>query len=99
VDFFDTTKYPAITFKSTSTKFDCDKPGGIEGILTVKGVTKPAFLTVTSFQMMNHPMFKQDSIGATAIAKFKRSEFNMGKYAPYVSDDVTLVIGMEAVKE
>jgi polyisoprenoid-binding protein YceI len=98
-DFFDTAKYPAITFKSMTMKFDCDKPGEIEGNLTVKGVTKPAFLTVTSFQAMPHLVPEKDSIGANAVAKFKRTEFNMGKYAPYVSDDVTLIIGMEAVKE
>ena len=98
-DFFDTAKYPTITFKSTSVKFDGDKPVAVEGNLTVKGVTRPVTLTVTSFQAMPHPMLKKDAIGANAVAKIKRTEFNMGKYAPYVSDDVTLIIGVEAIKE
>lgn len=80
-------------------KFDGDKPVAVEGNLTVKGVTKPVSLTVTSFQEMPHPMLKKDAIGANAVTKIKRSEFNMGKYAPYVSDDVTLTIAVEAVKE
>ncbi|MBZ0092714.1 MAG: YceI family protein [Sulfuricellaceae bacterium] len=98
-DFFDTAKYPTITFKSTSVKFDGDKPVAVEGKLTVKGVTKPVTLTITSFQAMPHPMMKKDAIGANAVAKIKRTDFNMGKYAPYVSDDVTLSIAVEAVKE
>lgn len=98
-DFFDTAKYPSITFKSTSVKFEGDKPVAVEGNLTVKGITKPVTLTVTSFQAMPHPMLKKDAIGANAVAKIKRTEFNMGKYAPYVSDDVTLIIGVEAIKE
>jgi polyisoprenoid-binding protein YceI len=98
-DFFDTIDYPYITFKSTGVKFDGDKPVSVDGNLTIKGVTKPVTLTITSFQEMPHPMLKKDAIGANAIAKIKRSDFNMGKYAPYVSDDVTLSIAVEAVKE
>jgi polyisoprenoid-binding protein YceI len=37
--------------------------------------------------------------GANASAKIKRSEFNAGKNAPAVSDEVTLNIVVEAVKE
>ncbi|HUW28436.1 MAG TPA: YceI family protein [Sulfuriferula sp.] len=96
-DFFDTAKYPTITFKSTSVKFDGDKPVSVDGNLTIKGITKPVTLTLTSFQAMPHPMMKKDAIGANAVTHIKRTEFNMGKYAPYVSDDVTLEIPVEAV--
>ncbi|TRZ91428.1 MAG: polyisoprenoid-binding protein [Rhodocyclaceae bacterium] len=98
-DFFDTEKYPVITFKSTAVKFDGDKPVAVEGNLTIKGVTKPVTLTVTSFNAMPHPMNKKDAIGANAVAKIKRSDFNMGKNVPYVGDDVTLSIAVEAMKE
>jgi polyisoprenoid-binding protein YceI len=98
-DYFDTAKYPTITFKSTKVKFDAGKPVAVEGNLTIKGVTKPVTLTVTSFQATPHPMLKKDAIGANAVAKVKRSEFNMGKNVPYVSDEVTLSIAVEAVKE
>jgi polyisoprenoid-binding protein YceI len=98
-DYFDTAKYPTITFKSTKVKFDGDKPVAVEGNLTIKGVTRPVTLTVTSFQSMPHPMYKKDAIGANASAKLKRSEFNMGKSVPYVSDEVTLTIAVEALKE
>lgn len=98
-DFFDTAKYPTITFKSTKVKFEGDKPVAVEGNLTVKGITKPVTLTVTSFNAMPHPIVKKDAIGANAVATIKRSEFNAGKYAPYVGDDVTLNIALEAVKQ
>ncbi len=98
-DFFDTANHPAIIFKSTGVKFDGDRPVAVEGDLTIKGVTKPVVLTVTSFQAMPHPIYKKDAIGANAETKIKRSEFNMGQHAPYVSDEVTLSIAVEAVKE
>jgi polyisoprenoid-binding protein YceI len=62
-------------------------------------VTRPVTLTVTSFHAMPHPMLKKDAIGANAVTKIRRSEFNMGKYAPNVSDEVTLSLSVEAVKE
>ena len=98
-DYFDTAKYPTITFKSSKVKFDGDKPVAVEGDLTIKGVTKPVTLTVTHFHSMPHPMLKKDAIGANASTKVKRSEFNMGKFAPAVSDEVTLTIAVEAIKE
>jgi polyisoprenoid-binding protein YceI len=98
-DFFDTAKYPAISFKSTAVKFKDERPVAVEGNLTIKGITRPVTLLVTSFQAMPHPILKKDAIGANAVAKIKRSEFNMGKYAPNVSDEVTLSIAVEAVKE
>jgi polyisoprenoid-binding protein YceI len=98
-DFLDTGKYPTATFKSTKVVFDGDKPASIEGNLTLKGVTKPVTLKVTSYQAMPHPMVKKDAIGANATVTVKRTDFNMGKYAPYVGDDVTIDIAVEAIKQ
>ncbi len=98
-DFLDTTKYPTATFKSTAVRFDGDVPVAVDGNLTLKGVTKPVTLTISSFQHMPHPMLKKDAIGANASVTVKRSAFNAGKYAPYVGDDVTISIAVEAIKE
>ena len=98
-DFFDTAKYPTATFKSTKVIFEGDKPKAIEGELTIKGITKPVTLTVTSFHAMPHPMRKKDAIGANAFTVIKRSEFNAGKHVPYVGDEVRIDIGVEAIKE
>ena len=98
-DFLDTAKYPTATFKSTKVVFDGDKPASIEGQLTLKGVTRPVTLTVTSFQAMPHPMLKKDAIGANAWTVVKRTEFNAGKYAPHVGDDVRIDIALEAIKQ
>lgn len=98
-DFLDTAKYPTATFKSTKVVFEGDKPVAVEGQLTLKGVTKPVTLTVTSFQAMPHPIVKKDAIGANAFTVVKRTEFNAGKYAPYVSDEVRIDIAVEAIKQ
>ncbi|WP_277060473.1 YceI family protein [Rivihabitans pingtungensis] len=98
-DFLDTAKFPTATFKSTKVIFKGDKPVKVEGNLTLKGVTKPVTLTVTSFQSMAHPMLKKPAIGANAFTVVKRSDFGAGKYAPYVGDEVRIDIALEAIAE
>ncbi len=99
VDFLDTAKYPTATFISNKLKFEGENLVAVDGILTLKGVSKPVTLTVTSFQCMPHPILKKDACGANATTVVKRTDFNMGKYAPNVSDDVTITLPVEAVKE
>jgi len=96
-DFFDVANYPTATFKSTKVTFEGDKPVSIEGNLTIKGITRPVTLQVTHFVNMAHPMLKKDAIGAGATAVIRRTEFNAGKYAPNVGDEVTLDIALEAI--
>ena len=96
-DFLDTAKFPTATFKSSKVVFAGDKPASIEGQLTIKGVSKPVTLTVSSFQAVPHPMMKVPALGANAFVTIKRTEFNAGKYAPYVGDEVRIDIAIEAL--
>jgi polyisoprenoid-binding protein YceI len=98
-DFLDTAKFPTATFKSTKVVFDGDKPATVDGILTIKGITKPVTLKLTNFVSAAHPMNKKDAIGANATTTIKRSEFGAGKFAPAVGDDVTITIALEAIKQ
>lgn len=98
-DFFDAKRFPTILFKSRTMRFDGDRVAAVDGNLTVKGITKPVSLTVTSFKCMPHPLVKKEACGANATAKIYRTDFNLGKYAPAVSDEVTLSIAVEAIKE
>ena len=98
-DFLDTAKFPTATFKSTKVVFEGDKPKSIDGVLPIKGVSKPVTLTVTRFLAMPHPMMKKPAIGADAFTTIKRSEFNAGKFAPYVGDEVRIDIALEALAQ
>ncbi|MGX4639993.1 YceI family protein [Massilia sp. SYSU DXS3249] len=98
-EFLDTAKFPTATFKSTRVVFEGDKPAKIEGNLTIKGVTKPVTLTVTSFQAAQHPMLKKDAIGANAYTVIKRSDFGAAKYVPAVSDEVRIDVAIEAIAQ
>jgi len=95
-DFFDVSKFPGASFKSTKVTFQGDAPSQIEGNLTIKGITKPVTLKVTNFKVQPHPMTKKESIGANAVTTIKRSDFGLGKNVPYVGDETTLNIALEA---
>ncbi|MCS6945129.1 MAG: YceI family protein [Sutterellaceae bacterium] len=98
-DFFDTAKHPTITYRADRLRFEGERLVEVDGQLTIKGITRPVKLTVTSFHCMPHPILKKDACGANAVARVKRSDFNMGKYAPAVSDEVTIHIPVEAIKQ
>jgi polyisoprenoid-binding protein YceI len=98
-DFFDVARYPRIIFKSTRLNYDGERVTSAEGELTLKSITKPVTLTVTSFHCGFHPLKMRSACGANATAKLKRSDFELGKHTPLVSDEVTVQIAVEAFKD
>lgn len=99
-DFLDTEKYPVATFKSTSVVFDGDRPVSISGNLTMHGVTQPVTFSVTAFKRGPHGALQnRDAVGGNAMAVISRAAFGIGRFAPSVSDDLTITIGLEAIRD
>ncbi|MDS9467752.1 YceI family protein [Paracoccus sp. MBLB3053] len=98
-DFFNADRGEAVaTFKSTKVEPNGDKEAKVTGDFTVNGVTKPVVLDVDLNQIAAHPMTGKEAAGFDAETVLKRSDFNMGKFAPAVSDDVAIAITVEAIK-
>jgi polyisoprenoid-binding protein YceI len=95
---FNVAKFPTITYTSKSFKFDGDKLVGVEGELTLLGVTKPVALKVDKFKCIMHPRYKKEVCGADATAEFKRSDFGLNYGLPNFSPEVKLAIQIEAIK-
>jgi len=98
-DFFDTQVFPTITFKSTRMTFNGDRPASVTGDLTIKGVTRPVTLNITHFNCGIHMIRRVETCGANATGKIRRSDFDMGKHTPFVGNDVTLTLAIEAAKQ
>lgn len=98
-DFFNVQKFPTMTFKSKSLKFNGDVPAAAEGELTLLGVTRPLKLTISHVRCAPHPMLKKEDCGAEVTGTLKRSDFGMKAYIPAVGDEVTLRIQVEALKD
>lgn len=94
--FFDVVKFPHATFKSTKVSEAGKGKLKLVGDLTINGITKPTTFDVTINAIGPHPMSKKPTAGFDAVATIKRTDFGVGKYAPNVSDEVTLRITMEA---
>lgn len=97
-DMFNVEKFPTITYKSNHFKFDGEQLVGVEGELTMLGVTKPVSLKVDRFKCIMHPRYKREVCGANAIAEFKRSDFGLNYGLPAFAPEVRLAIQIEAIK-
>ena len=95
-DFFDSAKYPNITFKSTKVQAISKTKYKITGNLTIKNVTKPVVLDAVLNKQGVHPMTKAETIGFNATTSFDRSAFGVGAYVPNVGDKITVNITTEA---
>lgn len=97
-DFFDVENHPTITFKSTSLTTTGETTGTMIGNLTIKGVTKPVTLNVTLNRAAEDNRSNGHKLGFSAKTTVKRSDFGIDKYAPFVSDEVDVIIETEFVK-
>ncbi|WP_010508495.1 YceI family protein [Komagataeibacter europaeus] len=91
-DWFDAARYPNATFTSISVV-----PGGadnatITGNLTLHGVTRPVVLHARYIGAGVNPLDKVYTVGFSATAGIRRSDFGIRTYLPMVGDDVTLTI-------
>ncbi|MEM9605065.1 MAG: YceI family protein [Pseudomonadota bacterium] len=96
-NWFDVANNPEITFASTSMEMQDDGSYKVMGDLTVKGTTKPLELTVNINGAQNHPMSGKPVVGLDASGGLLRSDFGLGKNAPFVSDDVAVSLSIEMV--
>ncbi len=97
-DFFGATDEDMITFTSTSIEVTGDDTALITGDLTMNDVTKSVVLDAKLNQVSDHPMENKPWAGFDATTTLLRSDYNVGNFAPFVSDEVQVMISLEAMK-
>jgi len=97
-DMFNVEKFPTMSYKSKSFKFNGEQLVEVDGELTMLGVTKPVKLMVDKFKCIMSPRLKREVCGADATAEFKRSDFGLNFGLPAFSPEVKLAIQVEAIK-
>lgn len=97
-DFFDAADGEMVNFTSTGIEVTGENTAKITGDLTLNGVTKSVVLDAILNQAGDHPMEGKPWAGFDATTTLVRSDYNLGAYAPYVSDEVSVSISVEAMK-
>lgn len=98
-NFFDAELYPKITFNSTKFVFEQEKLTRIEGLLTIKDISKAVTVDVTQFSCRFMLLYVKQACGANGNTKILRSDYKMGRYLPFVSDEITLYFSVEGIRE
>jgi polyisoprenoid-binding protein YceI len=97
-DFFGATDDDMITFTSTGVEVTGDDTALITGDLTMNDVTKSVVLDAKLNQASDHPLENKPWAGFNATTTLLRSDYNVGNFAPFVSDEVQVTISLEAMK-
>ncbi|MBL4917610.1 YceI family protein [Szabonella alba] len=97
-DFFGADENDTVSFSSTTIEVTGDNTAMITGDLTMNGITKPVVLDAVMNQLGDHPMENKPWAGFSATTTLLRSDFDMGAFAPFVSDEVEVQLSIEATK-
>ena len=97
-EYLDTANHPVVRYTGELAGFVDGEPTRVVGTLTLRGVTRPLILEITSFRCIPHPVFERDWCGADARGTFDRAAFGIEAGKDYGFDmDVALHIQVEAV--
>lgn len=105
-DYFDVARFPTIVFRGREVTRTGEKTGLLAGDLTIRGITRPVALSVTLNFLGEHPLGPLNAIyldkfvaGFSARAKINRSEWELKRGTPLVSDEIEISIETELVRK
>jgi polyisoprenoid-binding protein YceI len=102
-DFFDSERYPTITFRSTDATAAGDGRYRLRGDLTIREVTRPVDLDMTYGGNVIHPVDSRPRAGFTAQTTLNRADFGitlnplMEGGSPIIGEKVDVTLHIEAV--
>ena len=97
-DMLDAERFPALRFHSTRLAFDATGLIGVDGEITLRGVTRPVRLEVKRVQCGAIPDDGREGCGASVAGRISRRAFGMDFAYPLVGDDVELDFGVTAFR-
>ena len=93
--FLDAVNFPNMHFVSTKVTRTGDHTLDIEGNLTLHGVTRPLVLHAVLNKAAPNPFSHAPTLGFTANAALKRSDFGVAAGIPLIGDTVSMKIDAE----
>lgn len=98
-DFFHLARHPTARFTSRKVTAIDAEHARVEGDLELRGQTRPLTLEITRGGIGRHPLTLRRTVGFSARAELKRSDFGMVAWKSLVGDAVDLRIEVEATRE
>lgn len=92
-------EHPTAWFVARTLAFDGDRVADVRGEFTLRGVSRPLTLTAIRFGCFEHPVLRREVCGGDFVGHFLRSDYGIDFGLPFVGDDVTLTVQVEAVRE
>lgn len=96
--FFNSGKFPQITFASTAITKTGANTGKMTGNLTFLGVSKPVTLDVTYIGNRNDPRVKKHKVGFQALGTINKTQWGMASGGP-IADNIQIEIHAEFVQK
>jgi len=96
-NFFNSVKFPRITFTSTRIERSGAKAAIVAGDLTLLGIVRPLILDVRLNAISEPHMGRKPAIRFTASARIKRSEFGVVTRT-FIADEILLMVEAEFIK-
>jgi polyisoprenoid-binding protein YceI len=102
-DFFDAERHPELRFAAGDIRLGADHKLSVEGVLTIRGVTRPVHVTGT----VSAPIadaYGNDRVGVNLTTSVDRTEFGLNWNQPLPSgdpalaNDVTILAELQFVK-
>jgi len=97
-EYFNASKFPTMTFKSTSMQKTSGNNYKVSGILTLRGISKPVVLAAKLNGIGENPMSKKTMAGFKISGTIKRSAFGVGEESAMLGDEVSLNSNIELMK-
>jgi polyisoprenoid-binding protein YceI len=95
----DVANHPKAYFTASGARFEGEVPHEIRGELTLHGVSLPLTLLATRWKYAYSLLFRRDICGGDFEARFDRSAYGISYVLPLVSDQVRLLIEVEAIAQ
>lgn len=98
-EFFASERYATAHFISTRVEKSGERNGVVHGKLTLLGQTRNVDLAVKFNRAGVDPYTFKSTVGFSATATLKRSDFGMSKYLPDIGDAVDIRIEVEGLRD
>ena len=98
-DFFNAKQFPTISFKSKSVESSGENTYAVSGDLTLHGVTKPITAQMEFVGQGDKGRRFGYRAGFDATFTIKRSDYGMNFMQGMLGDEVTIMVGLEGVRQ